>query len=521
MAMKLYSNKQKWKIILLVIALSLVGVSLYVSNRIVSKVSEREKERVTQWADAIKKRAELVILTNQSFEELREKEYEEMQLWIDATKEVSKMSPLNFEQSYDFPLKIINRNKNIPVILLDQEKQVSGNINLDFTEDSWAKQHPELSKNEIRTLFDDSLVKLASQWEMKNPSFTIEVYEGLFMTYYYNDSKNITRLQFERDSLIQAFNQELIDNKDLVPVLLVNEAKDSVLSSNIAPEKITSVKLSSTIQELAKANNPLEISFAENQKSYVYYDDSAELKQLQYFPYIQFLIIGLFIFIGYIIFSTFRKAEQNQVWAGMAKETAHQLGTPLSSLMAWTQLLEGMDVDASIITEMNKDITRLTKVTDRFSKIGSGAKLEQANIVDTVEGMVTYLKTRISDKVEFNFSSSDQEMLVMHNPPLFEWVIENICKNAVDAMEGSGKLDVSISRNTLNKVIIEITDTGKGMTPQQQRNVFQPGFTTKKRGWGLGLSLVKRIVHEYHKGIVTVSHSEIGKGTTFRIVLGD
>lgn len=521
MAMKLYSNKQKWKIVLLLVALLLVGASLYVSNRIVSKVSEREKERVTQWADAIKKRAELVVLTNQSFEELREKEYEEMQLWIDATKEVSKMSPLNFEQSYDFPLKIINRNKNIPVILLDQEKQVSGSINLDFTEDTLRSLNPDFTKQEVRKIFDDSLVKLAMMWEKKNPSFTIEVYEGLFMSYYYNDSKNITRLEFDRDSLINAFNQELIENKDLVPVLLVNSEKDSVISSNIASEKITAEKLNTTIEELELANKPIKISFTENQTSYVFYDDSAELKQLQYFPYIQFVIIGLFILIGYIIFSTFRKAEQNQVWAGMAKETAHQLGTPLSSLMAWTQLLEGMDVDASIIGEMNKDITRLTKVTDRFSKIGSGAKLEQANIVETVGGMVNYLKSRISSKVDFTFTSQDPEMLVMHNPPLFEWVIENICKNAVDAMEGVGKLDVSIARGALNKIVIDIKDTGKGMTLQQQRSVFQPGFTTKKRGWGLGLSLVKRIVHEYHKGIVSVAQSEVGKGTTFRITLGD
>jgi two-component system, sporulation sensor kinase D len=516
--MKLYSNKQKWKIVLLFVALLLVGASLYFSNAIVTKVATREREKVTQWADAIKKRAELVRLTNRSFDQLRDKELSEMELWISATKEISRPSPLGLQQSYDLPLSIINRNNDIPVIVLDQDKQVSTYINLDFNKNTLALMYPSISKKELEHFFEDSLVQLAQSWEKINPSFTIEVYKGLFMTYYYNDSRDILRLERERDSLIHAFNKELIENTDLVPVILMNEKLSHVIATNLPGIEVESDKIAATLSRLSKDNSPIIIQFGAEEKSYIYYANSPELTQLQYFPYIQFLIIGLFIFIGYVIFSTFRKAEQNQVWAGMAKETAHQLGTPISSLMAWVELLKSMEVDSSIPVEMNKDIQRLTQVTDRFSKIGATTILEDKDIVLTTKNLLDYLKSRIPKKVDLSFTTEKERITIPHSPALIEWVIENICKNAIDAMEGKGSLTVHLSQKN-NKIFLDISDTGKGMTPRQQRAVFQPGFTTKKRGWGLGLSLVKRIVEDYHKGKVTVLSSEVGKGTTFRIVL--
>lgn len=516
--MKLYSNKQKWKIVLLFVALALVGVSLFYSNQIVSKVAQRERGRVTQWADAIKKRAELVKLTNSSFEELREKELAEMELWIAATKEISKASPLNTQQSYDLPLQIINKNNDIPVIVLDQDDEVSTHKNLDFSIESLKKQYTSLDEEAVKVLFEDSLVELAYSWEKINPSFTIEIYEGLFMTYFYNDSRDILRLENERDSLIQAFNKELIENTDLVPVILTDSSRKEVVASNLPEEEVSSSSLKNKLNELSSDNNPIVIHFSDEDEYYVYYANSPELTQLQYFTYVQFLIIGLFILIGYVIFSTFRKAEQNQVWAGMAKETAHQLGTPISSLMAWVQLLEGMDIDKSIPKEMNKDINRLSQVTDRFSKIGAGTQLKDLDIVNTTSTFLRYLRTRLPQKINLTFESEEEEIIIPHNPPLFEWVIENICKNAIDAMEGEGKLSVKISMEG-GKVHIDISDTGKGMTVSQQRSVFQPGYTTKKRGWGLGLSLAKRIINEYHKGKLKVWSSEIGEGTIFRITL--
>lgn len=516
--MKLYSNKQKWKIALLFIAILLVGASLFASNKIVNEVAKRERERVTQWADAIKKRAELVRLTNNSFEELRKKELSEMQLWIDATKEISRKTSLDGQQSYDFPLKIINKNDDIPVIVLDQENSVSTYINIELSEEELQRDFPDKTKDEIEKLFTDSLVKLAYSWEQINPSFTIEVYDDLFMTYFYNDSRSILRLEEERDSLFQAFNTELIENAELVPVVLTDSLKQRVIASNLLKDSLDSLQLTQRLDELSEANEPIKIYFSENEVSYVFYATSPELVQLQYFPYIQFGIIFLFILIGYIIFSTFRKAEQNKVWAGMAKETAHQLGTPISSLMAWVQLLEGMDNMEDIAKEMNKDVERLSQVTDRFSKIGASTQLKDLDIVHTTTHFLDYFRTRFPQKVELNFTTSDKEINIPHNAALFEWVIENICKNAIDAMEGVGKIDISIVQNN-GQIIIDIADNGKGMTQSQQSQVFQPGFTTKKRGWGLGLPLAKRIIHEYHKGRLKIIHSEIGKGTTFRIIL--
>ncbi len=513
--MNLYSNKQKWKIALLIFALLTVGASLFVSNNIVGKVGERERERAKQWADAIKKKIELVRLTNRTFSQLRDRESEKMTLWIDATKEVSKDTPLNQDFEKDFPRRIIARNDDIPVILLDDQHNYSGSINLDFNEDTLQKQYPELSEEEVMQLFEDSTVHLAELWKKKNSSFTIEVYPGFFMSYYYNDSKEIVRLERERDSLINAFNDDLINNEGLVPVLLVDTKTKEIVGTNIDEYTINQRNVEEVIAELEAQNDPIVIDFKNGTTNTLYFDDSPELKQLQYFPYIQFMVIGLFAFIGYLIFSTFRKAEQNQVWAGMAKETAHQLGTPLSSLIGWIQLLESQGIDEMITSEMQKDVDRLEKVTDRFSKIGSGALLENTDIGATVENIVEYLRPRISDKVGVTITVQE-DISAKHNASLIEWVVENICKNAVDAMEGEGSLDIQVHEST-GSVHIDIKDSGKGIPSHQLKTIFEPGFSTKKRGWGLGLSLVKRIVKEYHKGNVFVLSSEINHGTTFRI----
>lgn len=513
--MNLYSHKQRWKIALLIFALLTVGASLFVSNNIVAKVGEREAERARQWADAIKKKIELVRLTNRTFSQLREKETEKMELWIEATKEVSRSTPLNQDFKKDFPRQIIDRNNDIPVILLDDQHFYSGSINLGFDEKSIAEEHPELSENEVIKIFEDSAIHLANEWAKNKSTFTIEVYPGFFMSYYYTDSKAIVKLEHERDSLINAFNNDLINNEGLVPVLLIDSKTKEIIGTNINDYPIDSSNVDQIISSLAAENDPIIIDFKNGTTSMLYFDKSPELKRLQYFPYIQFIVIGLFALIGYLIFSTFRKAEQNKVWAGMAKETAHQLGTPLSSLIGWIQLLESQGVDKMITDEMEKDVERLGKVTDRFSKIGSGALLDTSDIGNTVQTIINYLRARISDKVIIT-TDLQENIQAQHNASLMEWVIENICKNAVDAMEGAGELHVSMHQSG-NSVFIDIRDTGKGIPSNQIKTIFEPGFSTKTRGWGLGLSLVKRIVKEYHKGSVFVLESQLNVGTTFRI----
>lgn len=516
--MNLYSNKQKWKIVLLLVALITVAASLWVSNSIVQKVSDRERLRAKQWADAIKKKAELIEFTDEAFQQLRGYERRKIKLYLDATKEILKPIEGDFFPDYAFPLSIINENKDIPVVLVDNSFSISGHKNIDFDTADIRLLYPNLSKKEIEKRFEDSLLKLTKLWSVNHPPFRMEVVKGLTMTLYYTDTKRTIELERERDSLINAFNNELIFDAKLVPVVLLSKDKDSLIASNLPTSKTDSAHIKQTVAELEKVNEPIEIDLGGEEKNYLYFDNSNELKQLQSYPYIQFLIIGLFIFIGYLLFSTFRKAEQNQVWAGMAKETAHQLGTPLSSLMAWVQLLEAQNVDPSIVAEMQKDVERLDTVSQRFSKIGSETQLNDSNIITTIQGVMTYLRPRISAKINMDAQFSSDEISVKHNKALMEWVMENILRNAVDAMEAHGSIEVNV-KSVPERVHIDITDTGKGLLPKQYKSIFEPGYTTKKRGWGLGLSLVKRIVEEYHRGKVYVLHSEVGKGTTIRISL--
>ncbi|MFT5860980.1 MAG: signal transduction histidine kinase [Flavobacteriaceae bacterium] len=514
--MNIYSKKQTWKIALLIFALGLVGATLFFSHNIVTKVSEQERGHAKQWADAIKKRIELVELTDSTFIALREKERDRMEVWVEATKEVSKATAnLDADLNIDFPMALINGNDGIPVIALDDEGTISHARNVNFDSTRFEKLHPGLEEKALNDLIDDSLRALSVEWAKVNQSFTVDIYKGLyFMTYVYTDSEPILRYERKRDSIIQSFNNDLVNNKGLVPVLLVNKATNRVVGTNIP--NFHSAKLQSYIRDLKAQNTPISLNFQSDGESLLYFGNSPELNQLQYFPYIQFSVLGMFALIGYIIFSTFRKAEQNQVWAGMAKESAHQLGTPLSSLMAWIQLLEAQGVDPMAMEEMQKDIDRLEKVTDRFSKIGSDTKLKDDNLSETVTRVVEYLRPRISDKVEFTLDIPENSLEAKHNASLIEWVVENICKNAVDAMEAEGKLHVHM-KGSPEWVHIDIIDTGKGIPAKQQKTIFEPGFSTKKRGWGLGLSLVKRIVKEYHKGKVYVLESKIDVGTTFRI----
>jgi signal transduction histidine kinase len=240
---------------------------------------------------------------------------------------------------------------------------------------------------------------------------------------------------------------------------------------------------------------------------------------VKYYPLIQLLIVALFILITLFTITTRHKSTQNQVWAGMAKETAHQLGTPLSSLQGWVELLKEMPGSEKIAAEMVKDVDRLKLVSDRFGKIGSIPQLESINIIEQIENMVAYIKRRAPEQISFSINSFGlKKMDVMANGPLFDWVIENLLKNALDSMEGKGSIQIKIKEEPA-AVIIEVADSGKGISKQNLRHIFKPGFTTKKRGWGLGLSLSKRIIAQYHQGQLFVKNSELGKGTTFKIVL--
>ena len=319
-----------------------------------------------------------------------------------------------------------------------------------------------------------------------------------------------------------------LNKNSTVPVIYVNENNEPAFSANIdLPEGLTGEErqryLRQQVAEMKKQHPPIVVATGEGISGLVYYSYSSLLKQLRYLPYFQLVVLAILGFLSYLAFSSSRRAEQNRVWVGLAKETAHQLGTPLSSLLAWVEYMRSdpEQYDESVTDEIEKDVNRLETITARFSSIGSIPTLKEENLTDVVRHFTDYLARRISTKVKMSVAShlSGEQQIVRINRLLFEWVIENICKNAVDAMAGVGELHLNLLALPHNEIAIDITDTGKGIPKAKLQKVFTPGYSTKKRGWGLGLTLAKRIVEEYHNGKLFVKRSEVGKGTTFRIVL--
>lgn len=316
------------------------------------------------------------------------------------------------------------------------------------------------------------------------------------------------------------FILEVIKNNETVPVILTDKEDKIISSRNLDVDKENDQKyLAKQLAKMKKDNDPIEIILLDGNKNFIYYKESILLTRLFYFPIIQLGVILLFLLVSYVAFSSSRKAEQNQVWVGMSKETAHQLGTPTSSLLASVELLKLKNAEEKIVIELEKDVHRLEVITERFSKIGSKPKLTKQDVVGVLINAVKYIKARSSQKVnfEFNFSENDK-VFVPFNNSLFEWVIENLCKNAIDSMEGQGNITINID-DRIQYLFIDIIDDGKGIAKSKYKTIFQPGYTTKQRGWGLGLSLSKRIVEIYHEGKIFVNYSEVDKGTNMRIVL--
>jgi len=315
------------------------------------------------------------------------------------------------------------------------------------------------------------------------------------------------------------FILSIIEGNSTIPVVIVDE-KDHLLHSRniVEPTKNIEEFYKNKISDL-KSNREAIVVDLGNAKQYIYYDDSLLLKQLYYFPYIQLGVIVIFLFISFFAFSSTKNAEQNRVWVGLSKETAHQLGTPISSLLAWVDLLKARYTEDKLIHEMSKDVNRLRIIAERFSKIGSAPDLNLVSLNDALSNAVQYINNRSSQKVAIECHFNDENPIFVHlNVPLFEWVVENLCKNAIDAMDGVGRIDLFVNHKD-NDIVIDVQDTGKGIERNKYKTIFSPGFTTKKRGWGLGLSLAKRIIESYHDGKIYVKQSEIGKGTTFRIEL--
>ena len=322
------------------------------------------------------------------------------------------------------------------------------------------------------------------------------------------------------DSRLNDLSLNVIDENKDIPIIITDKNRNLIESKNIDEEILNNPeKLKQKIAEMDDKYPPFEIQLPNFNNQFVFYDNSDLLNYLRYYPYALGLFIGLYLLFSFWFLRTIKKSDESMLWAGLAKETAHQIGTPLSSMIGWVEVMK-LDANRNDdgLLEINKDINRLKTISERFSKIGSVPELNDLNLKETVQQNFDYLKSRISRKVNFELKVPSREILIPHNRILMSWVIENLVKNAVDAMKGEGKLEISLySKN--NYVLIDVKDSGSGMTNTQMQSAFKPGYSTKKRGWGLGLSLAKRVINEYHNGDIKIAESEVGKGTTFRIVL--
>ena len=482
----------------------IIAASLWYTNVLVKKVATEERKKVELWADAVRNRAELVKYTEKLFERLKTEERKRAEIWAEATQNLSQTED---DDARSFYLKVVSENNTIPAIIVDAQNRVNYITNADTI----GFGNTEFFRGKVKKAF--------------SAHRPIEIDDGFSNKFYiyYQDSRVFSELREVLNNIIKSFISEVVVNSASVPVIVSDKNNTRVIASGNLDQKIladTSAMLQLT-KSMAAENTPLEIELPDYGKCSIYYQGSFLLTQLKYYPVIQFSIIALFMIVAYFLFNFSRRAEQNQVWVGMSKETAHQLGTPLSSLIAWIEILRMKGIDEETLGEMGKDIKRLEIITERFSKIGSKPELHPQDLEQVLEESIGYMRPRTSRKISIEFKNlltEEERMIVKLNVPLFDWVIENLFRNAIDAIETSGSLEVSFGEKG-KYAYIDVSDTGKGIPKSKLETIFQPGYTSKKRGWGLGLSLAKRIIEEYHKGKIYVKHSEIGKGTTFRILI--
>ena len=495
-----YTHKKRWKWALAVVALLLIAASLWYTNRLVKSIAEQETRQVKMWAAAMEQQAVMMKSTEEFFNKVSEQEQLRVDLLANAYRRVIDISTNENTAIY---LDIIRNNISIPLVITDTKDNIMFSSNLP-------------PNQEGKKIFD---AEMKSYYSKFHP-IKIDPGYGSVQWLHYNESLIYTELKAVLEGKIDHIMEEITLNSVGAPVIITNEDESKILNFG----NLDSLMMHDTAyvqRQLAimrDENEPLRIELMNKGKAVVFYRTSDLVEQMRYYPVIQFFVAALFILIAYLLFSYARRSEQNQVWAGMAKETAHQLGTPLSSLMGWVELLKMQEEPFVGTQEMEKDIERLQIVTDRFSKIGSIPVLEPTDIVYHISDTMDYLQKRFSKKFEFEVNLPEGELVLPLIPSLFRWVLENVVKNAIDAMGDHGKVTLDLIDDG-DHIHIDISDTGKGIAKSQLKQVFNPGYTSKKRGWGMGLSLAKRIIEDYHKGRIFVKSSVVGEGTTFRIIL--
>mgnify|MGYP000017372870 CR=1 FL=1 len=449
--MNVYSNKQRWKRVLLVAAAVIVVATLWYSNDIAQRIRVEEQTKVQLWSEAIVQRAELVGYTQHLFEELGDEERGKADRLADAYRLINN-PPRGMDLT--FVTDYLWSNNTIPVLIFDDSDEMLYRVNV-----------PD----------DVNVDSLRSVMKAANDPI---VFDDVGHTIYWSESVRFSELKDVMQDLIDSFISETVINSASVPVVMTDSTKTEVIRYQRVDSAAVAdpVELQGLLAAMASSNDPIEVSLPGEGRHFIYYADSVVLTQLRYYPLAQLILIAVFAFVAYLIFNGFRRAEQDQVWVGMAKETAHQLGTPLSALMAWVEVLRSEGVDESVLQELGKDLDRLRTVTDRFSKIGSEPELSSGDLWAFVSETMAYLERRMPRAVEFDVVSSEGVVWAAFNPALFGWVLENLTKNAVDAMEGVGSLKMTLGTES-GVAYLDVQDTGRGMSRRVQRQVFDPGFS--------------------------------------------
>ena len=491
--------KQRLKLIVLTLTIGLALLALWQVQRIADQVRQSEEAKVRLWASAIGQRNQMAAATAHFFQQATLDEHRKMQLYTDILQSFNDPElgmDLKFSLAY---VNYIVDSSHTPIIITKSR-------------DSVITVPQELAGQKL----EGELLAEYSQ----NPPFSYRIW-GMPMTLYYKESEYYTQLREVLNGFTLSFLADITQNSVLVPVVIVDSSRTKVMAhGNIEGERLE-VRGERLISLLDKEfnNEPIEITLPDGHPAYVYYSSTPLLRSLRWLPLFYFFIAIVLLVVSYNLFRTARTAEQNRIWVGLAKETAHQLGTPLSSLSGWVEYLRGKELTDQYAAEVEKDIKRLDTITHRFSKIGSVPELKDEDVREATMAAVEYLQSRAPRRVKFNVTFPDGEPFVTPlNSYLFQWVVENLCKNAIDAMDGEGNISIVASQDA-RKIYIDISDNGRGMPPSVQKRIFDSGFTTKTRGWGLGLPLARRIVNQYHRGRLYLKYSIPGQGSCFRIEL--
>lgn len=485
--------KQRLKLIVLTLTIGLALLALWQVQRIADQVRQSEEAKVRLWASAIGQRNQIAAATAHFFQQATLDEHRKMQLYTDILQSFNDPDlgmDLKFSLAY---VNYIVDSSHTPIIITKSR-------------DSVITVPQELAGQKL----EGSLLEEYSQ----NPPFSYRIW-GMPMTLYYKESEYYTQLREVLAGFTMSFLTDITQNSVLVPVVIVDSSRTTVLAhGNIDSAAVAHLDL-----EKGFNDEPVKITMPDGRTAYVYYSSTPLLRSLRWMPLFYFFIAIVLLVVSYNLFRTARTAEQNRIWVGLAKETAHQLGTPLSSLSGWVEYLRGKELTDQYAAEVEKDIKRLDTITHRFSKIGSVPELKDEDVREATMAAVEYLQSRAPRRVKFNVTFPDGESFVTPlNSYLFQWVVENLCKNAIDATEGEGVISIVGSQDA-RRIYIDISDNGRGMSPSVQKRIFDSGFTTKTRGWGLGLPLARRIVNQYHRGRLYLKYSVPGQGSCFRIEL--